>query len=86
MAMMSASSISRLELGETMVSVFSILKIADALNAPISEILTDITQNEFDYAELLGITEKLKKIEPKQRVELVRCLEQFVDLLLQNMI
>lgn len=78
--MISPSSITRLESGKTMVSVFTMVRISEILNVPISKILTG-SQSELED-EISGIEmrlEKLMKSDPEQCRVLIRGIEQMID-------
>lgn len=75
----SASSITRLERGESMVSVFTMMEISVALNVPISAILTNQYQNEFNEEELNGLIAKLQTCTPYQRSQLISGIELILN-------
>lgn len=75
--MVSSSSITRLEKGQTMVSVFTIIEIAKVLEVPISDILAESV--EFDEVEMANLICKLKQCALKKRRILIQSFEQIVD-------
>ena len=76
--MISPSSITRLESGKIMVSVFAIMEIARALQVPVSAILMD-NADDFDENELAIIAAKLRKCTPEQRKVLLQGMERMLD-------
>lgn len=74
----SSSSITRLELGQTMVSVFTIVKIAEVLNTPISYLLFGYEEKN-DISGVSEIVKKLDKCTPEQRGMLLQSFEQILD-------
>lgn len=75
--MVSSSSITRLEKGQTMVSVFTIIEIAKVLGVPISDILVESA--EFNEIEMTNLVHKLKKCSPQKRRILIQSFEHIVD-------
>lgn len=75
--MVSTSSITRLENGESMVSVFTIVEIAKALEVSVSEILTE--SEVFEISELKYVAEKIKMCTPEQRKMLIRGFEKILE-------
>lgn len=78
-AMVSQSSITRLERGESMVSVFTLLEISKALEVSVSDILLESCAPE--NGELSGLSRKLEMCSPEQRQALIRAFEQIADAL-----
>ncbi len=81
--MVSQSSITRLETGETMPSVFTMMCIAEVLHAPISKLVLG-NQCEPDD-QLSGIVMKMKEImscDPKQGQTLIEGFEKILDAVL----
>ena len=79
-ATVSQSSITRLETGETMPSVFTMINIAKVLHAPISKLLLG-NQCEPDD-QISGIVMKMKEIisrDLKQGQALIEGLEKLLD-------
>ena len=74
--MVSQSSITRLETGETMPSVFTMMCIAEVLHAPISKLLLG-NQCEPDD-QLSGIVMKMKEIMSKSYQE--RCRNEYCNM------
>ena len=79
LAMVSSSCITRLETGESMVSVFTLMEIANALDVSISEILDNNT--EFNKKEMLRLADKLDRCTPEQRKALISNFEDIVDII-----
>lgn len=76
--MVSPSSIARLESGQTMVSVFTIIRIAEVLNTPVSFLLSGCAED----LDLSGITEIVKKLDrctPEQREMLLQGFKNILD-------
>lgn len=79
--MISQSSITRLENGENMVSVFTMMGISKTLDVPITDLLFD---GELITVEReASLIAKLKKCSPEQREKLIRSFEQIVDACLE---
>lgn len=82
LVMVSPSSITRLEKGQIMVSVFTMIEIARVLDASISYLLVgEKYRDSFEERELLIIFEKLEKCPIDQRKHLIRAFNQIVDAL-----
>lgn len=79
MVMISPSSITRLEAGKTMVSVFTMIKIAEALKVSIADILETSDNNRTLELDLLGLSKKLNHCSEAQRKTLIHSFEQIVD-------
>ena len=79
LVMISSSSIARLEKGQTMVSVFTMIEIAKALGVSVSQILSDTSI--FDDMELANVSAKLKEYPPEKRRAIIRCFEQMLELM-----
>ena len=79
LVMISSSSIARLERGQTMVSVFTIIELAKALGVSVSEILSD--KSVFDETELANVIAKLKEYPPEKRRTIIQCFEQMLEVL-----
>ncbi len=79
LVMISSSSIARLEKGQTMVSVFTIIEIAKALGVSVSEILSD--KSVFDETELANVIVKLKEYPHEKRRTIIQCFEQMLEVL-----
>lgn len=77
--MISSSSITRLESGKIMVSVFTLMEIAEVLKAPISEILMGRIEEGEVGQELSGAAAKLRECSPEQRKALIKGFEQIID-------
>ncbi|MFR5631474.1 MAG: helix-turn-helix domain-containing protein [Monoglobales bacterium] len=82
MAMVSSSCITRLESGNTMVSICTLKNIAVALNVPITLLVSD--NSEMDSKELKLLQEKLTCCPLETRHELIRTFERIVDVFLWN--
>lgn len=82
LVMISPSAITRLERGQSMVSVFTILDIAKVLDVPISSILT--ASQEFDTSLFSGIITKLQKCSLKQQLAFVQCCEFIIDVIFSD--
>ena len=80
MVAISPSSIARLESGETMTSVSTLLKIAEALNTSISSIVASANENIQFQDEIAGLVSKLSKCPQEQRAELIKSFEQLMDI------
>ena len=80
MVAISPSSIARLESGETMTSVSTLLKIAEALNTSISSIVASANENIQFQDEIAGLVSKLSKCPQEQRAELINSFEQLMDI------
>ncbi len=78
LVMVSPSCITRLEAGEAMVSVFTMIQIAKVLNVSVTYILEGITE-DFKDSELLGIASKLKLCTAEQRKMLICGFEEIVE-------
>lgn len=76
--MISPSSITRLESGKIMVSIFTLLEIAKALQVPISTILVENNKSGIEL-ELSKVSLKLAKCSPEQRKALIQCFELMID-------
>ncbi len=74
----SQTSIARLESGQTMVSVFTLIEIAKELQVSAGILLSEGTA--FDETELSGLMEKLKKFPAGKRQEYIRIFEQIMDI------
>lgn len=84
LAMVSPSSITRLEKGQIMVSVFTMIEIAKALDVSISYLLVgENDKSILDGTELLIIYEKLEKCSINQRKHLIRAYIEMIDALLR---
>lgn len=80
LVMVSPSSITRLEKGQIMVSVFTMIEIAKVLDVSISYLLVGENCKEtFDGMEFLIIYEKLGKCSVKQRRHLIHAFEHMID-------
>lgn len=77
--MISPSSITRLELGETMVSIFTMMQIAEVLNVSISSILEEYEELQEGGGELLELSKKLGKCTPEQRRVLIQSFENIIN-------
>ena len=64
--MVSSSSITRLESGQTMVSMFTIIKMAEVLNTSISFLLSG-DEDDLNKSNILKIAKKLDRCTAKQR-------------------
>lgn len=80
MAMVSPSCITRLENGNTMVSVCTLKNIAVALDVPITLLVSD--DSEMDSKELNLLQEKLTCCPQEKRHELIQMFERIVDVFL----
>lgn len=76
--MVSPSSIARLESGQTMVSVFTIIKIAEVLNTPVSFLLSGCVE-DLDMSGIMEIVKKLERCTPEQREMLLQGFEYILD-------
>lgn len=80
LVMVSPSSITRLEKGQIMVSVFTMIEIAKVLDVSISYLLVGENNKDIlDGTEFLIVYEKLEKCSIKQRYHLIRAFEQMID-------
>ena len=77
LTMVSQSSITRLERGESMVSVFTIMEISKALDIPVSDILLEPYIPE--DGGLSNLARKLERYTPEQRQMLISAFEQIAD-------
>ena len=84
LVMVSASSIARLETGQSMVSVFTMIKIAEALNVSTSALLMDAHQNVYVDEDLRAISTKLKNCTPAQRQKFIHLMEETIDAMILN--
>lgn len=76
--MISPSSITRLESGKIMVSIFTLIEIAKVLDVPVSTLLVENNKSEIE-PELSRISVKLAKCTPEQRKALIQCFELMID-------
>lgn len=74
----SSSSITRLETGKIMVSVFTMIDIASVLKVSIAELLTDIPPDS-EEARIGNIMARLEKCKPNQRVQIINGIELILD-------
>lgn len=80
--MISPSSITRLESGETMVSVQTLQRIARSLKVPVGVFLDEQREDiEFDDPEVM---ELLKKCTPSQREKLNQIFKLILDCFLEK--
>lgn len=80
LVMVSPSSITRLEKGQIMVSVFTMIEIAKVLDVSISYLLMGETPKEtFESTDFLMIYEKLEKCSARQRKHLIHAFEHMID-------
>jgi len=81
----SASSISRLETGKQMVSVFAMMDIAETLHT-LSGYLTDgdATVSHADASKLRGLEKRLERFEESKRTGLIDMMENMLDNLFDN--
>lgn len=79
MVMVSPSSITRLESGKTMVSVFTMIKIAEVLKVSVADILIASENSKKMELELSGLSTRLTHCSEAQRKNLIRSFEQIVD-------
>lgn len=81
----SASSISRLETGKQMVSVFAMMDIAETLHT-LSGYLTDgdATVCHADASKLRGLEKRLERFEESKRTGLIDMMENMLDNLFDN--
>lgn len=79
--MVSGSCITRLESGETIMSIFSLIKIADVLDVGIEEILKDYTRYEQPATELDRLVRRIKKLPLEKQKKIISAMEQVIDLL-----
>lgn len=77
--MVSSSVITRLEKGQTMVSVFTLIEISKVLEVSVADILTD--KSTFHEIELSNVITRLKTCSPEQRQVLIQCFEQILDVI-----
>ena len=76
----SPSSISRLESGEEMVGVFTIMDIAEALNISVGSLLEDEKEcDRFDVTGLNGVAKRVEQFEAGKRIRLVNAIENLLD-------
>ncbi len=78
--MVSPSSIARLETGESMVSVYTMIRIAEALNVSTSAILMEDVSGENVREDLRGVDMILEKCTVDQRRKFIRLMEYAVQL------
>ena len=79
--MVSGSCITRLESGETIMSIFSLIKIADVLDVGIEDILKDYTRYEQPATELDRLVRRIKKLPLEKQKKIISAMEQVIDLL-----
>ena len=77
--MVSPSSITRLETGDTMVSVFTLKRIAQVLDVSADFILGTEACEEEARRSLSGLAGKLDACTPKQRDTFINAIEQILD-------
>lgn len=75
----SPSSIARLESGETMTSVATLVKIAEALDSTISFILLSENDDDKINEEISGLIKRLSRCSQEERIDLIRNFEDFMD-------
>ena len=78
--MVSPSSIARLETGESMVSVYTMIRIAETLITPISAIIMENVQNENVREDLRVVDTILQKCTLDERRKIVRLIEYGLQL------
>ena len=76
--MVSPSSITRLESGQTMVSVFTIIKIAEVFNTSISFLLSG-DEDDLNKSDILEIAKKLDRCTTEQREILLQSFGNILD-------
>ena len=79
LVMVSPSCITRLEKGDSMVSIFTMMEIARILDVSIAEILYG--SDVFNKIELICLANKLEKCTPEQRKALISNFENLVDII-----
>lgn len=84
LVMVSPSSIARLETGESMVSVFTMIRIAKVLQVPTSAILMEDSQGENVREDLRFIDTILEKVALDERKKIIRLIEYGLCLFFQN--
>lgn len=85
LVMISPSSVTRLEKGQIMVSVFTMIEIAKVLDVSITYLLMgENSKNEFASTEFKIVSEKLEKCSIKQRKRLIRVFEEMIDIIFLN--
>lgn len=77
LVLVSSSSITRLESGKSMVSVFTMMKIAEILNVSMADILKGTDQSI--EQELVTLAMKLSQCPIKQRKKLIQSFEDIAD-------
>lgn len=75
----SSSSIARLESGETMTSVLTLLRIAEALDSSISFILSSDNKDERINDEISGLIKRLSRCSKEERADLIQNFEGIMD-------
>lgn len=75
----SPSSIARLESGETMTSVLTLLRIAEALDSSISFILPSDDKSERVNEEISGLIRRLSRCSKEERTDLIQNFEEIMD-------
>lgn len=80
--MISQSSIARLEKGQCMVSVYTMVEIAKTLEVPLTDLLA--TSGEFHVRELEKLAEKLKEFPQEERRKLISLFEEFTEFSISN--
>ena len=80
-SMISSSSITRLEKGETMVSVFTIMEIARILEISVAELLSD--NNSFDVSEMEYLIKKIEIFPQEKRKIVIKAFEMILEALLE---
>lgn len=75
--LVSPSCITRLEKGESMVSIFTLISIADTLQIPLSFLVSE--KLEFDMKELEHLARKIAYCPQEQRLALIQSFEDIID-------
>lgn len=77
LVLVSASSITRLESGKSMVSVFTMMRIAEVLNVSVADILKGAEKSV--ELELVTLAMKLSQCPSEQRQKLIQSFEDITD-------
>lgn len=80
MVLVSGSSITRLEKGETMVSVFTLRAIAKVLDVPVSWLLEEEGQSADPKDQLSRLDARLQDCGPRRRDKLLHIFEEMAEL------
>lgn len=82
LVMISPSSITRLENGQVMVSVFTMIELVRVLDVSISEMLFGDSLDMVTETDLLEIAIKLKKCSLEEQKKLIKLFAELIDVFL----